>query len=121
MKRPIPYHFCEDCGGSGTLTAYNQNGLYDAVCDSCDGIGEFDVDTCRECGCRVEVLTDDYCCLACDLSLVLIEQSDFHHSSRQRELAERIADVINSDWEKPNMKNPDNRSRAILDALNIGA
>ena len=121
MKRPIPANPCDDCGGSGVVEYYSQHGINQDVCEACDGIGDFDVDTCRECGCRVEVLTADDCCLACDLSMQLTEASDFHHSSRQREIAMRIADVINGDWAKPNMANSQARSQAILAALNLGA
>lgn len=121
MKRPIPMNLCDDCGGSGSVTLYNHNGPYEAVCDACEGIGDYDVETCRECGCRVEVLSADDCCIACDVSMMLTEGSEFHHSSRQRELAMRIADVINGEWAKSDMANAEARSQAILAALNLGA
>ena len=121
MKRPIPSHFCEHCNGSGSVTDYNYNGPFEAVCDACEGVGDYDVETCRECGCRVEVLSEYESCLACDVSMQLTENSEFHHSSRQRELAERIADVINGDWSKRDMKNSTDRTAAILSALNLGA
>ena len=119
MKRPEPYHWCEFCSG-GKTTLYNHNGPYEARCDECDGRGEFEVDCCSECGCRCEVLSPDGFCLACDLSMQLTENSEFHHSSRQRELAERIADVINSEWAKPfDPRNAQHRTNAILSALNL--
>ena len=49
--------------------------------------------------------------------MVLTENSEFHHSSRQRELAQRIADVINSDWTAH--KHSSTRNDAILAALNL--
>jgi DnaJ-class molecular chaperone len=121
MKRPIPTNPCDDCGGSGVIEYYSQHGICEDVCEACHGVGEDDVDTCRECGCRVEVLTAEDCCIACDVSIILTEASEFHHSSRQRELAMRIADVINGEWAKPDMANAKARSQAILAALNLGA
>lgn len=120
MKRPIPMHWCDDCAGSGRVELCNYNGPYEAICDECEGRGEFDVDACPECGCRCEVVTADDLCLACDLSMQLTENSEFHHSSRQRELAERIADVINGDWAKPfDPRIAQHRTDAMLAALNL--
>lgn len=116
MKRPIPMRDCEDCS-NGTVTDYNSNGPYEVTCESCDGAGEFDVDTCAQCGARSEVLNPDGDCLACSVALDLCEESPFHHPSREREIAQRIADVINCDWTKP--QDAVERSQRILAALNL--
>ena len=60
-------------------------------------------------------------CIACDVSMMLVEGSEFHHLSRQHELAMRIADLINGEWAKPDMANAQARSQAILAALKLGA
>jgi len=116
MKRPIPRRDCEDCDG-GTFTDYNYNGPYEARCTTCDGSGEFEVETCDHCGARSELMDANGDCYACMVALEFCQDSPFHHPSREREIAQRIADVINSDWTKPQAT--EDRSQRILAALNL--